>query len=411
MAEELQSFPYAPAQAGPPPLSIPSAESPYGGIGAALSKIFNTGLEQQRRREVQQFYDDIRNSGDREKALEVVKNYSHKFVNTRDFEMAFKMVDETWPSATREVRQVSVYDEDTGEETPQFVRALDAEKLTDPKYVKERFGPKATLTKPDRETFYSTPDKEGRVKVLGKMPVGQRPEGAVTLPELTEARRVREEANKAEKENAVQARFEARLDLAERKWLDALNKMGGSAGERERSHARQILNDATRLTALSLNAKILPDGSFTFDDENRTRIFNQRVEFISNLVESDPAIMQKPNAQLDLHTRANKALPLASESPKPPAEPKLQPKGAIKGAWEALTGGGAKPAAKKPELETTPKPKDQPSGAPTKENLKQTLDTRAAQIKRRADLTPEQKERALKILRGHAKQGGVEARY
>jgi len=83
--------------------------------------------------------------------------------------------------------------------------------------------------------------------------------------------------------------------------------------------------------------------------------------------------------------------------PKPEAEPQPKPKGAISRAWESVTGQrSSEPAAK---------------AAPTRENLKSQLDARATAINARKDITPEQKEAALKKLRAMAKQGGVGAKY
>ncbi|MCI0418696.1 MAG: hypothetical protein L0312_05655 [Acidobacteria bacterium] len=368
---------------------------PYTGFGSAILNTFTTQDRRRKQEEVAKFFADIQAAGSRERALDVVKNYSNKFESPQDFTTAFRSVDEFYPEASKELRQIVVYDEDTGEATPRFVPSSEAVSLESPEVVKQRFGPKATLTKPDLETFYSPEDEQGRVRILGKLPVSRRPEGAVTLPELTESRRVREEARREERDRFSREKFEAWFGLAEQRWASALGKLGETAGDKELQRGRALLNDATRLTALSLNAKMLPDGSFSFDDDNRTKLFNDRLRFMQESIQMDPGVLRRPTGGLELHTKASKALPLTSEIPQPPP-PALAPKepGIISKLFGKKEGEPTKPPAKKAEGDAAAQ-----------------IKAKAAEINARTDITPEQKKAVLDKLRSIAKQNNVKAEF
>lgn len=372
------------------------------GFGAAILNALGRQTQKQRQEEVAKFFSDIQSAGSREKALEVVKNYSGKFRSSNDFTHAFRSVDEFYPEASKEIKTVNVYDKSTGELTPHFVRSSEIESLTNPEEFTRRFGPNATLTKPDLETFYSPEDDKEKVTVLGKFPVSQRPEGAVTLSELQEARRQRIDARNDERFRVSQEQFNQRMALAEAKWAEALGKLGDSAADKDLQRGRQLLNDATRLTALSLNARMLPDGSFTFDDDNRAKLFNDRLRFMTEYVATDPSILKKATGGIDLHTRASKAFPLASDEPKPAAAPTPKPKGALTRLLDKVTGKDdeGKPAAKGTEKK-----------APTGAELSTQISAKVKEINARTDLTDEQKKGALERLRGIAKQNNVKVNF
>jgi len=126
-------------------------------------------------------------------------------------------------------------------------------------------------------------------------------------------------------------------------------KVGEAVSDKDLTKGRGLLNDAARLTATSLNARILPDGSFGFDDENKAKLFNERLSFMNNLVEQDPSILKKANGGITLHSRAVAALPSSGDKPKEEA-PKPAPK--KPGGISALFGKGdetPKPAVGKPD--------------------------------------------------------------
>lgn len=337
---------------------------PVGPDLRAITNIFGIQSQRQRQENAAKFMTEIDAAGSRDKALEVVKNWSGRFTAPSDYALAFRTIDERYPEASKEVRQVNLYDVESGDVTPQFVRSDEVVKLSDPEYVKKRFGPQFTLTKPDLETFYSAPDEKGRVQVLGKMPVSKRPEGAVTLPELTEARRSQEEARRNREEGARQARFEAWLDLAERRWIDAIGKLGGSQTDQALQRGRQLLNDAAKMSVLELGGKVLPDGTFVFDDSNRAALHNQRLNAMANIAETDPSILSKATGGIELHTRAAKMFPSPAETPRPVPTPTPKKPGLLSEMF-----GGGTPAAK-PAPAQKPAAKPAAGGAPTRENAK-----------------------------------------
>jgi hypothetical protein len=345
--------------------------------------------QQQKQQQIAKFYSDVEAAGSRERALDVVKNYSGQFGSPSDFNTAFQAVDKFYPQGSKEVKQVTVYDAKKGTPTTAFIPSSDVPSLNDPKEVQRRFGPDATLTKPDLETFYSQPDAKGNVQVLGKMPVSQRPQGAVTLPELTAARQARGEEASQKRFQLSQDKFNAWFGLAEKRWASALEKLGGTASSKELSTGRSLLNDATKLTALSLNGKVLPDGTFSFDDDNRVKLFNKRLRYMQNMIEQNPGILKRATGGLELHTSASKALPLTSETPQPPAPPaKPKPEGLLTKAYKYVTGEGD--VQKKPVENTKAASQGDPAAQ---------IKARAEEINSRTDITAEQKKAALARLR------------
>lgn len=355
------------------------------GLGTAILNALGMQSQKQRQEEVNKFFTEIQAAGSRERALEVVKNYSSKFQNTRDITTAFGAVNEFYPESSKEIKGITVYDEDTGEATPRFIPSHQVGILENPEEVKRRYGPKATLTKPDLETFYSQPDEAGRVQILGKLPVSRRPEGAVTLPELTAARTARAEEAREKRDQFSKEKFEAWFGLAETRWATALEKLGETASDRSLQQGRSLLNDFARLTAMSLNGKVLSDGSYSFDDDNRAKLFNERLRFGLEAVQLEPGILKRGQGGLELHARASKAMPLVSETkpPETPAPPKPKKPGLISG----LLGGGEKEPAK-------PAAKSAAEGDPAAQ-----IKSKAAEISARKDITAEQKAAALKRLK------------
>jgi len=187
-----------------------------------------------------------------------------------------------------------------------------------------------------------------------------------------------------------------------------MTRGGEKPAERDLTRGRALLNDASRLTATSLNARILPDGSFGFDDKDKSALFSQRLEFISRLVEQDPSILKKPNAALELHSAAVKALPLKeAPSTTPPVEPKPPAGGKLKAAGDAIADffnpqpkPAAKPAAKPAEGE-----------APTKENAAKAINDKAKKVSARTDISDADKAKALTKLRAIAKEQGVKVNF
>lgn len=326
-------------------VTIPATEElqqPWPDRSTILDRIMGDEYRRKRLEEqgvsVEKFIDSVQQAGNRDKAMEVLRNYSKYFSNPRDYEIAFKTIDEHWPMSTREMRELKVYDEKTGEESARYWPAARITEINDPARVKALFGENATLTKPDIKEFYQLGAKPGEMKYVGKLPASQRPEGALTLQEISEAHKARTEGRQKERDRVTQARFEAHLDLSERRFLAMLERMGEPAGDRERNQIRQIMNDAARLTATSLNAKMLPDGSFGFDDENKTKMFNERLNFMQNLIAEDPGILKRPGAQIELHNKAVKAFPTAREDPARPPEPAPAPKPKSKGLLDRMFG-------------------------------------------------------------------------
>jgi hypothetical protein len=370
-----------------------------------LSRVMDREAQRQQRKTVVNFFEAIQAAGSRERALDVVRNYSTEFRNEKDITTAFRAVDEFYPESSREVKQVTVYNAQ-GQPTTTFMSAQEAVGLT-PEEVVRRFGEGASLTKPDMADFYSQPDEKGAVQVLGRFPVSQRPQGAVTLPELTAARQFRAE-ERADKRFALsEEKFRSWFDLAEKRWMESLKKLGGTAEDKDRTFARQILNDATRLTLTSLNGRVLADGSFFLGDDNRVDIWEKRLRYISNAMESNPEL--SPNLALKLANDAAKLYPLKSTDPLAPKEeppkPAAEKPGGLSRAVDAVSravglGGEKKPAAKpgekKPAVEQTPA---------------QQIKQRATEITGRADLTDDQKKAALAKLREIARKNNVKVDF
>jgi len=378
------------------------------GIGTALLNALGMQTREQKAKEVQKFITEVQASGGRDKAMEVVRNYSSKFRNPQDLSVAFGVVDQHWPVPSKELKELEVFDEEEGTSSKRFVPSSHATAMNDPAVVRQLFGDRATLTKPDVRDFYTPGTKEGDIRYLGKLPAAKRPEGAMTLQEITEGHKVRAEAQATTRHDFAVKRHEEWLDLAERRFEELMTRGGEKPAERDLTRGRALLNDASRLTATSLNARILPDGSFGFDDKDKSALFSQRLEFISRLVEQDPSILKKPNAALELHSAAVKALPLKeAPSTTPPVEPKPPAGGKLKAAGDAIADffnpqpkPTAKPAAKPAEGE-----------APTKENAAKAINDKAKKISARTDISDADKAKALTKLRAIAKEQGVKVNF
>ena len=360
-------------------------------------------LDRQRQREsaeeMSKFVTEVQASGNRSRALEVVKNRSTRFQSPKEFADAFRIVDEFYPEASKEIKTITHFDEVTGQPTTGFVPSGEIERLSDPAEVKRRFGPGATLTKPDLETFYSPPDEKGRVEVLGRFPISQRPRGAITLPELTEARRVRTETARDRREATQGEQFEARMDLSERRLDATLSQLGSPATDRDRQFARGTLEKASRMTAMSMNANILPDGSFAFDETDKAKLFNDRTSFMLELSRQEPDILLKPNGFVELHSRANKALPVPE--PKPLEPPPRREPGLAQRLRNKLTG----------KEEESAKPAVKPAAKAAEGDPASQIKAKAAEINSRKDITAEQKAVALKRLREIAAKNKVKVGF
>jgi len=376
-------------------------ESP--GIGTALLNALGMQTREQKAKEVQKFVGEVQASGSRDRALEVVRNYSSKFRAPQDLQIAFGVVDQHWPVSSKEMKDIEVFDEEEGTSSMRFVPSGQAPALNDPEVVRRLFGPRATLTKPDVRDFYAPGTKEGDIRYLGKLPAAKRPEGAMTLQEITEGHKVKAEARATARDQTSQQRHEEWLDLSERRFQATLGKLGETINDRDVAQGRGLLNDASRLTATSLNARLLPDGSFGFDDKDKGALFNSRLEYISRLVEQDPSILKRPNAALELHTKAVKAFPL--KDPDAPA-PEVKPKPAARrGVVDTVT--DLFTPKQKPATEA----KQADGAAPTKENSAKAINDKAKQVSARKDITAEQKAKALAKLRAIAKEQGVKVNF
>lgn len=338
-----------------------SPASAVGGIvGALLGRQIRDDERKQRAEKSNKFMTDIQGAGSRARALDILSNYSNQFENVNDYNVAFKVVDQFWPAPTREVRDVTVYDKLSGAETRHFVPGAELPALSNPEELARRFGPNATLTRPDIREFYT--GDQGEISYAGRRPVDQRQPGEFTLPELQERNRQRQFERSEQRDQFSRERYEGWMSLAERRFAAAMQGIGNALGAREMSAGRAALNDATRLTATSLNARLLPDGSFGFDDENKAKLFNDRLTYMQNLIDQDPTILLKPGGSLHLHSAANKAFPSARENPPAPA-PAAKPKagGKLSALIDGVLGRDGQPSPK-------PAAKPAPAGAPTREN-------------------------------------------
>src|SRR5258708_35893158 len=210
-------------------------------VGAMIGSAMMANARQQRLDEQRLFIDGLKNAPDRASAMEVLSNTSSKFKTPQDFTMALKLVDEFHPASLETPTPVTAYSPDTGEPTTVFPNRR---QMADPKYWK---GSGVTLTKPDMADFYQPiagdvgERGEQNYQHVGKLPVGKRPEGAGTLPELPESRHGRTEALANE-----------RLRIAESRLARAAKEGTGQS----------TVKAAVTLSATALNAKALPDGSW-----------------------------------------------------------------------------------------------------------------------------------------------------
>ena len=93
-------------------------ESP--GIGTALLNALGMQTREQKAKEVQKFVGEVQASGSRDRALEVVRNYSSKFRAPQDLQIAFGVVDQHWPVSSKEMKDIEVFDEEEGTSSRRF---------------------------------------------------------------------------------------------------------------------------------------------------------------------------------------------------------------------------------------------------------------------------------------------------
>lgn len=295
-----------------------------GDLGGALGKMLGAEMtrrqQQEQNKKVQAFTEAIRTAPDRAAAMEIVSNYSAQFTSPQDFARAFQIVDEMKPVSAETVQPVTMYDPDgsprtVGMTNEQFKRE------TDPNAMGTRF-PGMSMTKPDLTEFYTLGEKPGDFKSLGKMPTNKRPEGAYTKDELALAAQTRRETRQAEEDARREARHDDRMAIAERNQLLAEQRLqrtlagiGDRLGDRELNQSNSVVREATRLTAVMLNAKVLPDGSFGFDESNRAEQYRQHLDYINGKIAADPSILKKPGAASLLASEARKAI-MGTEKPK-----------------------------------------------------------------------------------------------
>lgn len=354
-------------------------------------------LENQRRlmQQQQMFLEGIRRSPSRAAAFETISNFSPMFKSPKDYASAFEMVDKMHPISEDTPTQVTAYKPDTGEPTTVFATRKD---LQNPDAF---FGSRGlSLTKPDLSDFYkpvegSTADNP-QYQRLGKLPTAQRPEGAVTLSELellrkdaADKRAERRDVRQEEAGNRAQQALTAALDRSNRTAAD----MSARMSETEAQHAQRTMGSVRSLLALTMNAKQLPDGSFSFgDDINKQETFIKRLDYITAKVDANPSILKKPTAVEALVSDASRSVGAEKvQQPEPPPKKK--------GLFERVfSSGGDNKEVKKPE--PTMSAADQKASL---ENAKAA----AARVRNSATMNLQQKKDALATIRKTLKDNGI----
>lgn len=309
------------------------------GISAAVMYALMQKEKEKKDAQARLVLDGIRNAPDRAAALEVVTRSSGQFKDAQDYSIALRMVDEAHPASDSTPQPVTVYDANTGEQATNFVTTKQLKQnIGKPDWETTLFGPDKTTTKPDIQQFYQPGDTPGEFKAIGRLPVGKRPEGALTLPEIEQQRKAAEDLRKADADRRAENRDrrseeqlrlqQERFALDQRRTEAMLGRIAASLGDKEGDHARRIVNDSTRLLATAMNARVFPDGSFGFDDENKSQLFYNRLQYLTTRIEADPSILKSNAAVTRLVTEVAQAVPGKRDAePAAPALPTPSPGG------------------------------------------------------------------------------------
>lgn len=302
------------------------------GVYAALEMAKRRRQEQQVK--IKQFMDAVQAAPSRAAAFEVVSNYSSQFRKPEDYSQAFQIVDRLKPLSAEEIHPVTMYNQETGEPSTIGMTRDRLARESDPQAMGTMF-PGMSLTKPSLENFYMPGSVEGDIKFVGKLPIDKRPQGSMTLQEISQQNVMRREG-RAEKEAAARdERFDRRMAqqdenqaMAERRLQATLGRIGQSLGERDARRADQTVKEATRLTAVMSNAKVLPDGSFGFDDRNMAELYRKQIDYITATVEANPKILNSPTAAQRLASEARRVV-VGTERPADDTPVQAEKKGGL----------------------------------------------------------------------------------
>lgn len=377
-------------------------------LGAAVGSQMIAEAQKRRQQEQQQFVEGVRQAPNRSAAFEVVSNYSSKFKSPQDYTTALRMVDEFHPASMETPTPLTAYSPETGEPTTVFPTRKE---MADPNYWRQSG---VSLTKPTMEDFYmpvenidaGKGDTEPVYQQVGKLPVGKRPPGALTKDEITLAQSARKEARAARgeerKDRAQQLAEERmaiatrRLELAEQKTQATLDRVGAALGDKDAQHGQSTVQAAIRLTAISMNAKQLPDGTWDFaGDVNRAEQFTKMVEYINTRVDANPKMLKSPTAASRLFTEARRSV-LGSEEKKP-EENKPTPASSKPGIISRLLGKGGE------EKKQVPQPKM------SKEERDTTVESAraAAERVRNSGMSTSEKKDAMREIRNRLEKAGL----
>ena len=316
------------------PIYLPSQRretlgSDIGGLlGAAVGASFVMKEREKDKEEKTAFMEGIRKAPSRAAAFEVVSNYTSKMRTPQDYTTALRLVDEMHPASLDTPTPMPAYD-DMGKKTTVFPTRKD---MGDPNFWKKSG---VTLTEPDMVEFFqpvpalSTTDPNADPKArpmyeqVGKLPINKRPSGAMTKDEISLAHR--DEAD-IRAERAAE-RADVRLGQSEQRMLDAQKRTEGVMARLADNMADKDIKSGqnaslafTRLAAVSLNGRILPDGTFDFaGDVSKVDQFTKMVDYWNTRIEANPNLLKSPTTVTKLFTEARRAvIPVEEKSKKAP---------------------------------------------------------------------------------------------
>ncbi len=365
--------------------------SDFGGLlGAAIGSTLQERARKQQQEEAMQFMEALRKAPDRASGMEVISNYHPKFRTPQDFAQSFKMLDEFHPISMETPTPLPVWDSTTGEKSTMFIPKG---KFGDPKFPDFLKSQGKTLTEVQRDDFYSP---EGQH--IGKLPITQRPLGAVTLPELSLAKSGRAEENTAERLRLSQEagdRSAQALTASQERQGRVMEGIAARMGETEGVHAQATMKSVRGNIAMVMGAKPLGD---TFDfagmenEENKRKQFVEMGDWVAARIDANPKLLKDPAAVEKLTSQAFKAI-----APKTVGEKKAPPvvpteKGWAAKKWDSIMG------ESKPPVETL-------SPAERTSSLAAAKDT-AAKI-RDSDLSQLEKKKRLDIIRSRLRAAGI----
>ena len=393
--------------------------SDLGGLlGLAVEYNLKKKEKEEHMAEVQQFTEAVRKAPDRAAAFEVVSNYTGKMKTPSDYTTALKLVDEMHPASMETPTPMPAYDE-MGNKTTIFPSR---KQMTDPNFWTSSG---VTLTEPNMLEFFqpvpsqsagqpgADPNAPPVFQSVGKLPFNKRPEGALTKDEIGLARQdkadIRADAA-ASRADAAAERADIRLSQSTQRMEDAqkrtesvLARMAENMKDKDVRAGQSASAAFTRLAAISLNGRVLPDGTFDFaGDVDKADQFVKMVEHWNTRIEANPKLLDSPTVVTRIFSEARRTV-VPKDEVKPVEPPKKESKGLkdrVTDWWDRTTAPPKKPEGKKEDAK-----KPTMSSADKQASVKSAKE--AAERVRKSAASNEDKRKLLDTIRKRLKDAGI----